>query len=242
MAIIQVGYSNCLESADSITATSSATNYSTNRLKDRDFGKLWLCGSTTTPQRIVINQSTTPIASNCLIAYKHTLDTLGLILEYGSDGVSYSTRTSWTQSGTGLIKIPYTATTPNFWRLSHTSGTGTMRIAELMLTNLVSFTAQPQQGLKESKYFCVKSLESKTGISTFLSFTTSKKNLEYSLIVGSTDKTYWQNVQTYFDTYGPFFFIDHQGNEFIAELVDDLVFTPVSATSYELNVKLQEVI
>lgn len=244
MATIQIGYSNVLESATLITAT-SATNYSTDRLKDRDFGKLWICGSSSSPQHIIINQSGTAIASNCVvIPYGHTLNGLTMTLAYGSDGITFGTTSvSWTQSGTSTIKQTYSSATPNYWRFSHTSGTGTMRMPELMLTNLVSFTAQPRiSDLKESKYYCVKSLESKSGISTFMSYTTSKRKMEYSMIVGSTDKTYWENAQTYFDTYGPFFFVDHQGNNLFVELLDDLSFKPVTANKYELNVSLQEVI
>lgn len=241
MANIQIGYTNVLASA-TLTATSSATNYSANRLKDSDFGKLWICGSATAPQRVVINQSLSPIACNCLVIHKHTLNGLTLSLEYSSGGSSYSTETSWTQSGNGLIKKTFNSTTNNYWRISHTAGTGPMRMAEIFLTSLVSFSAQPRVNLNESKTYLVKSLESRTGVSTFMSFTTSKRKYDYSVLVGSSDKTYWENVQTYYDTYGPFFFIDHEGNEIIAELASDIYFSSVTLDKYELLVSIQEVI
>lgn len=241
MASIQVGYTNVLENATAITA-SSLTNYDTSRLYDRDFGKLWICSSSTAPQHIIINQSTNPITTNCLVIPKHNTSGITYTLAYGSDGVSYSTLDSWTQSGTALIKRTLSSTTANYWRLSHTSGTGTLILSEIFLTNLITFTAQPLYGSNTKKSYCVKRTDTYTGKVNYMSFSTSRRTLNYNLIVGSADKTYWQNVLIYYSNYGPFFFVDHDGNNLFVELTEDLIFQPVGPNHYSLNIKLQEVV
>lgn len=241
MATIQVGYVNILENASSITAN-SLTNYSTNRLYDRDCGKLWICSSSTAPQYIVIDQLSNPLSANCLILNKHRTSGINYTLDYSSDNSFWSTETSWSQSDNLIIKKTFSSRTSNYWRVSHASGTGTLIIGEIYLTNLISFTAQPRYGSTFSRSFNVNKIESYNGVSSYLSYPVSKRQLDYDLIIGSADKTYWQNVAIYHANYGPFFFVDHDGNDLFVELSDDMIFTPVGQNKYHLSLSLKEVI
>lgn len=241
MATIQVGYTNILESATSITAN-SLTNYSVNRLFDRDCGKLWFCSSSVSPQNITIDQSTNPISTNCIIINKHRTSGIDYTLYYSSSGSSWSSELTWTQSDNNIIKQTFSSRTSNYWRLSHSSGTGTLIIGEIFLTNLISFEAQPRYGSVFSKSYNSKRLESHNGITNYISYPNSRRKLDYNLIIGLTDKIYWQNVGIYHSNYGPFFFVDHEGNNLFVELDSDLVFQPVAKDKYSLTVSLKEVI
>lgn len=69
MSTIKFLCTNLLKDADSITAN-TLTNYPSARLYDKDFSKLWVCSQSTYPQSIIINQSSSPIASSCIVV-KH---------------------------------------------------------------------------------------------------------------------------------------------------------------------------
>lgn len=241
MASIQVGYTNVLENAISVTAN-SLTNYNTNRLYDRDFGKLWICSSSSAPQYITINQSSSPIAANYIVINKHRTSGITYRLEYGSTGSSWSSIDTWTQSDNNIIGRSISSTTANYWRLSHSSGTGTLILGELFLTNLITFTAQPKYGSTSFKSYNVKRIEPYTGKTTYTSYCTSRRRMEYDLTVKAADYAYWKNVSYYYSNYGPFFFIDHEGNKMFVELLDSISFQPLAKDIYSLKVSLQEVI
>lgn len=241
MATIQVGYINILENATSITA-SSLTNYSTTRLYDRDCGKFWICSSSTSPQYIIINQSTNPLSANCIVINRHRTSGINYGLDYSSNGSSWSSQTTWTQSNNNIIKQTFTSRTSNYWRVAHASGTGTLIIGEVFLTNLISFTAQPRYGSTFKRLFNVNRIESINGVTNYISYPGTKRQLDYDLVIGDADKTYWQNVAIYHANYGPFFFVDHDGNNLFVELENDLTFEPLALNKYHLSVSLKEVI
>ena len=89
---IKVGYVNILETAASVTATSSATNYPLYRLYDRMFGLFWQAASAATTQ-IMVDQGTANIqpADTLIIPANHNLAGLNLVWQVSNDYAAWAT-------------------------------------------------------------------------------------------------------------------------------------------------------
>jgi len=241
MSAIKIGYINILETS-TVTVTTEDADFPAYRLYDRDINKLYK-GASTSDQIIKAQQAGTAQAVNALyIPEGHNLNGVAISIQYSSDDSTYTTATSWTQSGTDQILKEFAERTETYWMVVFSGLSNYLNIPECFLTDLYTFTCSPSAGLNTTTKFNVDRVESKSGIAHYLQRGETRKSIIYTLNnISDAEKA---EMETWLDEWGgykPFLFVDMDGDTFFAELTREVSFTYLY-NRYTANISVMEVL
>jgi hypothetical protein len=243
MATVQIAYWNAMQ-LGTVAATSAATNYPALRLYDFELGKMWKATSAVA-QTITLTGNAQSI-NTLLIPDGHNLAGATVNWQYYSGSWTDVSGSPFTATSGLIRKAISAARSDASWRLVITPTTMIPQMPECYMTYLYSFEVQPQYGLTSVDKRNALKIDAVSGRSTYLRLGKSKRYLEYSIYAfDDTDLARLNNLEYHLGLAIPFFIIDHDGNEFFAELVNELDITTFNANSskyfYSTNLQIQQV-
>lgn len=227
---IKAAFINILEDG-TVTVTSAETDYPAYRLYDRYMGRV--CKSTSTAtQTIHVDQGTSPVPVDLLvIPAGHNLGTIGADVSWqysANNSTWFDAVAAWTQADDlQIVKQAAAPLTKRYWRVVISSMSAAYQIGEIFISLLNSFSAGCQPSTSGSRFGMqgnVQRNESRSGIPQALILGEDRKLREYDIPQASAaDLAILQAWDSAWSGGKPFFFEDHAGAQFFAELIERIM-------------------
>jgi hypothetical protein len=208
---------NILEDG-TVTVTAVDSGYPKERLFDRSAG--FYCKYSATGAYVVtVNQGSTVLAVDTLIIEDHALNGIQVDWQYSSNGSSWTTALSWTQSGTA--QILKTLTTPlsyQYWRVS--MGSHIFQATEVFMGRMLSVPVVWSNQPTFSDSSDVERARTYGGVDHFIRIGPKRKQRNYTVFMDRVNYpvTTFISDMEYLDDYSkPFYIIDHEESCFLAD-------------------------
>jgi hypothetical protein len=228
MAKVKTHTRNILENSTVTSSPTGETSYPTYHLYDRRIGRNYQASAASTTT-ISIDQGavTSYEVDTLIIPSGHNLTGLVLSLDSSPNNSTWTTQSTWTQSGSGQIHKTFTAVTVRYWRLVITSPASKPYLGELYLTKSYEWDRNPKE-LDRGNYpmFNVQRLEDSGGRPRYIELGDKREIREYELeFISGTHRTSIVDLNTAWAAKNPFYMLDTDGNTLLfVELTSPLEF------------------
>ena len=247
MSFIQTCALNILETASvSLSVGTADPAYPSNRLFDRDIGKLCIASAASTFE-VKLNQGVSGnlAVDRLLIPAGHNLQGMSLSLKYSADdNLYYDAIAPWTQADDALISQAWASLSKRYWKFAITNPAIVPQISEIFFTSTYAWPRNPQRPAGPlDEEFNVDRLLTSGGQVRFLQNGVSKRHRQYSNIrCGEAQKVALLALNTLWAGGRPFWMCDHAGNWIFGELIAKINMQEVAYQQYSYTFDFLEVI